>query len=510
MRSKQEFCRVIKQLEQLMFTNISTIPAPLIDLNGSWTAGGPQTILITISSGALTVDMTAYHRPTAHGSIIDSSTITVTFPDDNTYTGKLLSPGTIHWSNDSSCNKIAAASTISSQPTCAPEHILQISYKSTLSPSNLNWAKEPDGSIPGLGGEFPFPPSEKEWQQVLSLNDEYDVDAIGVSGWVVNPEHSKADLPFTHPFGMDWEFQLAVDQPSDDPNKYTWPLSSGNQVAKNDPHQDDYDAFQAASQLGLPLTDSGLLGVEWDDGLVPTSFKDQVHTGDRVAVYGRWILDTGHTFNGIFRTEIHPPLLMAVGSIKPEVDGSQATRVLFTSRPYLVGQIFTTDTDQIHKDDAPEDGHFFKHMLNENKKLSSTEIEDVPIPFPNSTFIEAHPKIKTHPFQRAYLAHFVIRPPVLEQVTPPNSLHGPGGILGSLIPDSTYLAVSFHFTVRSGCSVRVTSSTANNAVDVLITLNSLQYTPPPLPERTEVVFKKDDLKKLNSNASPYYLDGELL
>jgi hypothetical protein len=38
-------------------------------------------------------------RPTAHGSIINDSTFTVTFPDDNTITGTLEGPKTIRWSN---------------------------------------------------------------------------------------------------------------------------------------------------------------------------------------------------------------------------------------------------------------------------------------------------------------------------------------------------------------------------------------------------------------------------
>jgi hypothetical protein len=38
--------------------------------------------------------------PTAHGALIDATNITVTFPDDgHTFTGKLIPPGTISWSN---------------------------------------------------------------------------------------------------------------------------------------------------------------------------------------------------------------------------------------------------------------------------------------------------------------------------------------------------------------------------------------------------------------------------
>jgi hypothetical protein len=78
----------------------------VIDLNGRWTAGSTQSAVISAAFTSLTVDMSAYHRPAAHGSIADASTITVTFPDDATYTGKLQPPNTIRWSNGSAWRKI--------------------------------------------------------------------------------------------------------------------------------------------------------------------------------------------------------------------------------------------------------------------------------------------------------------------------------------------------------------------------------------------------------------------
>lgn len=81
---------------------ISTV----LDLNGRWTAGGPQRAVISSVSTSLTVDMTAYNRPAAHGSIVDASTITVTFPDDASYTGRLQAPNTIRWSNGTSWLKV--------------------------------------------------------------------------------------------------------------------------------------------------------------------------------------------------------------------------------------------------------------------------------------------------------------------------------------------------------------------------------------------------------------------
>ena len=52
--------------------------------------------------------------------------------------------------------------------------------------------------------------------------------------------------------------------------------------------------------------------------------------GCRVAVLGRWILDNGHAVDEQFRTEIHPPLLMASANVVQPADGSTPrTRALF-------------------------------------------------------------------------------------------------------------------------------------------------------------------------------------
>jgi hypothetical protein len=44
--------------------------------------------------------MSAFGRPTARGAVTSSSTITVTFPDDRTNTGRLVSPNRIQWSDN--------------------------------------------------------------------------------------------------------------------------------------------------------------------------------------------------------------------------------------------------------------------------------------------------------------------------------------------------------------------------------------------------------------------------
>jgi hypothetical protein len=79
----------------------------VINLNGRWTDGSPRHAVISVVSPSnLTIDMSAFNRPAASGSVIDSSTIAVTFPDDATYIGKLQPPNTIRWSNNSAWTKV--------------------------------------------------------------------------------------------------------------------------------------------------------------------------------------------------------------------------------------------------------------------------------------------------------------------------------------------------------------------------------------------------------------------
>jgi hypothetical protein len=100
----------LTQPKTITWSNGSTwtkIVNTVFDLNGSWSDGSPWIAVIYEGATSLTVDMSDFDRPTAHGSIIDSSTITVTFPDAQTYTGTLQGPKTIRWSNGSTWTKKA-------------------------------------------------------------------------------------------------------------------------------------------------------------------------------------------------------------------------------------------------------------------------------------------------------------------------------------------------------------------------------------------------------------------
>src|SRR5262249_33507101 len=263
-----------------------------------------------------------------------------------------------------------------------PQSILEIQFTNPNHPTNFDAAQADliafgkADPTPQVGGTFPSVDAQLEWKQVLPPNeaDYEDPNLVGATGWALNPEFSGADVPFDHPFDSDWEFSFALDQP------YTFLLTRGNQSFSDDsmapatkqaidlqmmPNPDNpNDTTPNLLPIG-PDNLPNLLGVEVDAGLIPNNFTDEqlggVVGGDRIAIFGRWIVDCGHQIPitdssgrdlapGIqaFRSEIHPPLLMAAarvtnGSLVPGSTAGECTRVMFASRPYLVGQHFTTD-----------------------------------------------------------------------------------------------------------------------------------------------------------------------
>ena len=338
-------------------------------------------------------------------------------------------------------------------PSPAPANILEIDFQNPVLPSedDSSWAES-------SGNEFPLS-ADIEWMQALDHSQDYEKgNMVGCTGWVVAPDYSGADAPFDHPFGFDWEFQVALD---DDKNGYQALLSPAN----INPQESGIGQLLANEQ-GLPMR-RGLLGVEWDGNLIPQSFKARVRHGDRVAAFGRWILDTGHNFVKFWRTEIHPPLLLVSASVEKNLRAPESTRALFMSRPYLPGQHYAVNPANAYLDLVDDDGPFLSHLVNELVKVITLR----------SRMVEAHPKIKSAPFKGSYQFKVKVRPPAR--------------------PRGAYrLAVSFQFTVRSGCAVQVMAAD-NETVEVIITLDSGKYTPPKLPTRRSCVYSKDELNALS-------------
>jgi hypothetical protein len=416
--------------------------------------GGSQQILafelIADAAGNAVIIRTGDFTSPANDEVSDNALIALE-------TGRILTAAQLNSNLHVTTYTVSDAS-----QTLAPAEVLTIRYENQGLPAigDTSWATSSGGTFPVHRGV--------EWFQPLALTDEYDeTSLVGCSGWVIVPDDSGADMPFDHPFGFDWEFHIVLD---DDKNGYPALLSPASLTGD--------DRLEAAQALGLPVA-NGLLGVEWDQGLLPRSFRGQVNHGDRVAIFGRWIIDDGHDFSGFFRTEIHPPLLVATGSVQQDSDGSQVTRILLMSRPYLPGQTYCLNPADAYEDGTDDDGTFLDHLVKEIVKVMLLD----------SRQVEAHPKIKSHPFLGSHSLHMVVSPPPR--------------------PDGDYrLAVSFQFTVRDGCTVEVNPD--GESVDIVVALDSGKYSPPPLPERTERSYGPDELNKLAAGSGTDIIVGDAI
>jgi hypothetical protein len=426
------------------------------------TASGAK-LIISRRAGSGTLELTAYgvFSDDLGSAFVDCGDFSL--PPNNDVTATALSPlGTervvsairISKKCKSPSNQLSVmVYDVFDPPSPAPANILEIDFQNPVLPSE----NDPSWAESG-GDEFPLS-TGIEWMQALDHSQDYEKgNVVGCTGWVVAPDYSGADAPFDHPFGFDWEFQVALD---DDKNGYQALLSPAN----INPQESGIGQLLANEQ-GLPMR-RGLLGVEWDGNLIPQSFKARVRHGDRVAAFGRWILDTGHNFVKFWRTEIHPPLLLVSASVEKNIRAPESTRALFMSRPYLPGQHYAVNPANVYLDSADDDGPFLSHLVNELVKVITLR----------SRMVEAHPKIKSAPFEGSYQFTVKVRPPAR--------------------PRGDYrLAVSFQFTVRRGCSVEVMAAD-NETVEVIVTLDSGKYTPPKLPTRRNCVYSKDELNALS-------------
>src|SRR6266542_820653 len=402
--------------------------------------------------------------------------------------------------------------------------ILETDYSNPSYPvGSPGWASDVCGGQRFLQDRTPI----FEWTPVFG--SELDEQLVGLSGTIVKePQYSNGDLWFTHPFGFDWEFFMAPDQsyasllaPSNGCTDFTSEDVCQNSVPPpgvcqntQAPKVDDEVACAvlSAHQEQLPLPTSplgvqGVLGVETDQGLVPPDYRGRAHKGDRVAVFGRWIADCGHTD---FHTELHPPLLMAFGR---QVTGSSGQPVTFSeviSRPYLVSQTFEDRKGARHHlynellkamaiPDCPPISEIVEEALDESG--GCTVDVCVPIPFdgdvcvptyclspelwfttPCSTRFEAHPGFKTKPFKGSQTMSYIVRPPVARQCA------------------GHKLLVSSHFTVRHGVTASIEPFTTD-AARVTIAMDDSQYTAPPLPPKADLSLSIDDIRRFNDDTA---------
>jgi len=367
---------------------------------------------------------------------------------------------------------VSTFATRDAQAPAAPANILELRFANLGPPisSDTAWA-ETNGHTYPTDKAF-------EWAQVAAPANEYDdATLIGASGWIIAPEDSGADVPFSHPFGFDWEFSIVLDAPSQGL------LSPANAGADEEGGGPNHNGILLADQLGL-VAPEGLLGLEWDKGLLPASYRGQVNHGDRVAVLGRWILDNGHDVEGFYRTEVHPPLLsVSASTVNVAGQPTPRTRGIFMSRPYLAGQTYTTNLDTRYEDGVDDDGALIDHAESELFKVMTFR----------STMIEMHPKIKSKPFRGNHQAQFIIRPP------------GPRPLPGA------QLMASYRFTVRPPCAVSL-EPLGDDALLVTVDLresaDGVQFLSPELPHRLEETYSTDELNLLSPGSGDKVAFGE--
>jgi hypothetical protein len=266
-----------------------------------------------------------------------------------------------------------------------------------------------------------------EWVPVPDRTDEYDTKIAAVAGNVVWQKKSDDDVPFTHPFGFDWECFVSPDKPFE--------ILLGYSNAHPPPKDEYEEAMRLATQV-YDLHPAGIIGVETDQDLIPEPWRPLA--GDRVAIYGRWIVDAGHPDR---HTEIHPPLLI----VAARADSNGTTTSTVAARPYLVSQEFG-------------DGAGFQHLITEFIKMASS----IPPlwPYPIYDQIQAHPRVFEIPFAGKQYMSYRVRP-ATERTDP-----------------AAYLIVSFAFAVRPGVTVWLfDESNDDDAVRVLIELDADKYVP---------------------------------
>ncbi len=329
--------------------------------------------------------------------------------------------------------------------------ILDIDYTNPL-PENENIKDYPASNWPQnicenslwLSGSSP-----KEWGSILDAKNSIDNNAIvGVSGIAINPHTSGADVWFTHPFGSDWNFDVA------------WKTNQNFDFLQNPIIKTDAET-NAVRDKATSKDLQGVIHVEMDSAFVPPFFRAK--EGNSVAIFGRWIVDCGHDN---YQTEIHPPLLFvkAVGQLA--IGGGSSTESTVIGRPFMVAQDF-------------DDGESLRdHLAKQTNELLQLQLTG---PFVALFHYEAIPNILPNSFSGTHLMSFNIRPPreALE---------------------NEHLYLSYHFTVRTGVTVSLSDvNDGQGTIRVNVLFDDVNYIPPQLPPAIEDNISIETIKGYNDD-----------
>ncbi len=288
----------------------------------------------------------------------------------------------------------------------------------------------------------------------------------------------KNDVPFDHPFGTDSNFNFA-------PDEEYWYLLAITSLSLGDvgpvtwfPPEDEVQSAIREARDVRKLKVPGTMHVEMEQGILPQSFRPQ--PGDRVVIFGRWIVDAGHDS---FGTELHPPLLVARANCD-EKAGQTVAYLL--GRPWLASQTFSFDDDGMPRG-------FRAHLESEVSQLISHNVLSTSIDVDPNAQVTASPVILSgFPDSRAIPAlvpTFVDRP---FEVT--FNVRAPEGTQHVFFKPGDSLFLTYSLTVRPG--VNVSMARLWDATGVRVTISASDYVPPPIPHRNQRVVKV------------YYEDGE--
>jgi hypothetical protein len=247
---------------------------------------------------------------------------------------------------------------------------------------------------------------QREWGDVIKDRQYF------ISGTIQDFEFSGGDLTFTHPFANDITFNIKPDPAFAD---------MAQVVGEGEAEGGTRDALHWEIERGLaPHKGMGL--EDYLDGWVPQN-------GDRIATYGRWIIDCGHND---YHTELHPPTFVAFG----HQDG-QATVSHAWYNPYYYTQLLNPNpilSNQLTNDarfSDPDTKTFPKYLVAELLRVGHLGPEGP---------LCCHDEIQAHELLTANTAS-----PIDWYVCAPSPK--PGG---------SHLSVSYGITVRPGVTVTVT------------------------------------------------------
>jgi len=450
-------------------------------------------------------------------------------------------------------------------PATAQIQILKTDFTNPSPPpdrqaNDKDWASKVCGGSTFMRNPTPI----FEWGPVFG--NEFDTQLVGLSGTIpADPTISGDDLPFTHPFGTDWEFFIIPDDdyapllaPSNGCTSFT---DSGECVNSIDFHSPEnkpknsectdagmpdecctapgagscninvefreaVEKIHSDKNLHLPkkteLGVQGILGFETDQGLVPSFYRDHVKAGDRVVMFGRWIADCGHPD---FHTEMHPPLVTAFGRATTGADGQPHTTTEVISRPYLTSQTFEDGKgirhhmfNELVKGLAVPACEPFEFLVNKalHEDVGCRDTVCIPIPFTDDqichdVFCDEVPRWFTLPCTTRFEAHQNFEPKTFNFDSKDNGPKSMSYIVSPPIPrqcEKRKLLVSAHFTVRHGVTATVQPA-PTDAARVTITMDERQYTQPPLPPKADLSFSIDDIRFLNSGTADKIEDVRL-